>query len=262
MIDVQATTTTDGGAMEYRFASLLHPDTTGYLVSTDSTAYWDQAYRAVGPLCTWAAKYDTYGHGTVQHAPERVLTRPDFEDFCASLADAALRDPELAARVAARWEHEESDRRILFLGGLRYDGKKTRYYNRRDMKASAADTRRHDKRWEPVPDFADGGVPAVYRMLVQGEHRMGLLGDYALYNRCREVLNRHLDTYAGADPAEYFDIDRQDRWTVHQAYLALVGVVDAAVARRGAETQLDCWRNNTESRRRAAEAPPAEDSAA
>ena len=73
---------------QHRFASLSRQNI-GYIVSSDSMLFWDQAYHSsTRVVATWAGEYDTCGDGLTQHSPAGVVREAAFADYLASLAQA------------------------------------------------------------------------------------------------------------------------------------------------------------------------------
>lgn len=220
-----------------RFLSLSNPDKYGYLIF----AKGECNQRSHRPLCDWAYFYETYGDSQVQHSKEVLVQDEMFADFLGSLA-AYLKDhPEDVEMVAKHWPNYLPTRsRILFLAGLRHKDGKTQYYHKTEDKVSSAENRRHDKRWEVVPDTANGTARAVIQMLgFQGSY---VIDWYARWDRVDEVLRDNDGSWTNV--AKELNVEGQG-WT-DQAWSAVDGLVKAFRQKEHAERYLESYKSNVE----------------
>jgi hypothetical protein len=172
--------------------------------------FWDQACRSsVRVVATWAGEYDTCGDGLTQHGPAGVVGEFAFADYMSSLAQAMLDDPTVAPIVDRVYPcMTASQHEILFFAGVKpAKNGKSRYYCRSERKVSTAESRRHDRRWLPVPDWADGSVEAVHRLIdldesgeSQWHNTTGLLRVFCEFEHIVETMN-----VAGLHPHDLWD---------------------------------------------------------
>ena len=147
----------------FRFVSLEHPDTTAYLVQKAPDFSTRNRY-AIG-VAEWAFQYDTYGDGLIQHACEIGVPLERMGDFLASLTTHLLSVPHDVEETVKYWPTPElsiSYHEVRFLLNLHYDLDKTRYFNLDEGKVSSSESKRHDKRWAVVPEWANGTLGTVY----------------------------------------------------------------------------------------------------
>ena len=143
---------------DFRFESLTRKET-GYSWESNYNAhdngYFRQPGRCIAPEVN---EYQTYGDGMTQHSKSWVVSSDNIQDFLVSLVVFLKDNPDYIETVSGRWPHDEIPRdRVRFYEGLRYDPEKHRQlYNNETKKKSSADSKRHDKRWQEVPNFADG----------------------------------------------------------------------------------------------------------
>ena len=245
--------------MQARFLSLNHSQETGYLVDRD-TYYRSGIKSAVD----WASKYQTYDDGITQHAEQDPLVLNDLEDFLASLAIYLLEGSpdreEHLALIERCWPKNYSlnNQRILFLAGLRPKEGKTTYFCLTDNKVSNADSKKHDKRWIEVPDWADGSPGTVYRLAFQtdGSDFRDALTRYALYDEIRDFLSQIFGIW-GKHPVSWLlgNEDNHDRINLHfsQAFESVDLLIKAARTAESARLSLECYLSNTKSKREPAE---------
>lgn len=229
------------GVSMIRFLSLQKPTEMAYVVHTDWMEYRDR--NSACPVCQWAGFYCTYGDGIVQHSPDLAVQREMLADFCASLAQHLQVNPGDVEVVAKHWpNHLPSRSRILFLAGLRYkDDGKRRYFHEHDDKVSAAESKRHDKRWEEVPTWADGSLSAVMSLLNQRGYSW--LHSYATWLHAAQVLRDEHGTYSNVD-----DQLKLPEWT-HYAFEAVNERVQAFRLLASADRFLNCWKTCMENKK-------------
>lgn len=216
---------------------------------------FDQRYRAVGYLAVWAGMYPTYGDGLIQHGPESVVYKGYFSDYLVSLADHLLKNPEACEFLSLNWPQrtEPLFENMVFAFSVKYKEGKTQYYNLQDRKVSSADSKRHDKRWEEVPSWADGSVESAYRILLPS-HENGLIAQFHLFKQCCYHAYKVLG-YWGKQPLDYFGL-RDTQPDVDTAWSALDAIVNAYREKSTAERLLQSYKYNLEieeERKRAAE---------
>ncbi len=155
---------------DFRFDSLSRD---GIAYSWDSNyhsienGYFKQPGRCIAPE---ANEYQTYDDGMVQHSPLWAVSSDNVQDFIISLLFFLKDNTEYIETVAYRWPHEKIlNDRVKFYESLKYDSEKYKQplYNKETLKKSNAESKRHDRRWEEIPNFADGSFIAVFRFLLE-----------------------------------------------------------------------------------------------
>src|SRR5262249_44623856 len=138
-----------------------------YTWHEDRFDLWDQTRRAPC-LSSQAGRWECYNDPGVQHTPEGAVSREQLGDYCASLLTYLLAHPEDTAIVAKGWDFPPTAEQGLFFEGLRFKERKRQWFSRSHRKVSTADSKRHDRRWEEIPSWADGSFGAILR-LAQGQ---------------------------------------------------------------------------------------------
>lgn len=254
----------------FRFASLASPDKTGYVLCTDHQALWDVNYGR-DTLSYCSGQYDTYGDGLTAHSSTYGVGKDQFGDYCASLA-AWLLEPaaneyqqkekdEALKSLAWNWP-SPSVERIRWLAALK-PAEEKRWYNLSDRKISKSDSKRHDKRWNEVPEatreiWRDGDVKLSFwgnvtqrvdRMIWDAldQPRRKIFEHFAelmhIYETLREEYNL---SWAADDPNHPCDIMGLDHKRVWNAFNALSELVTAWRARERAGVDLFNWRQSNE----------------
>ena len=171
----------------FRFKSLTRENIV-YTFTSDSMEHWKQAYHMTGVVSRHFAEYNTYGDGDVQHTPQTVCHKNNIEDLFASLAAHLSVNAEDMAKFfnSLAWPTDRhSERDIRFALSIKYNEKKRQYFSTQENKVSSADSKRHDRRWNEVPSYADGSVESAYRLLYQDHFE--LLDCIILYTRIQRV---------------------------------------------------------------------------
>ena len=148
---------------DFRFPSLTRKDIAYYWRSnyhTENNGFFRQPASFIAPE---ANEYVTYGDGMTQHGPAYAVPATEIQDFLLSLASYLRENPEDIESVSYRWHTIDIRREAInFYKFLKYDPDKTSYYNSETLKKSSAPSRRHDKRWAEIPNYADGSLKAVF----------------------------------------------------------------------------------------------------
>lgn len=241
----------------FRFPSILHPETTGYVFHGDSMELWDACYRAVGAVWLHAGRFATLGDGMTQHANEIPVTREQFHDFLASFAafltTSDLSDEDRAAVVSA-WPSDVSREEVEFALSVKYREGKRQYFSTSERKVSSADGKRNDRRWEPVTEFNDGSVNSALGIILKGSARY-LLEVYHLREQVLDYSER-ADAGSSAITLKIVDPERagycDNTLIVEQAYGACASAIGAFRAMMNAKRQVESYRRNTENPDKAA----------
>jgi hypothetical protein len=127
-------------------------------------SYWKDQHHRIGG---WCGQFDTYGDGLTQHSPETPVRKENMADYLASLAQHLLDNPESIEVVSRKFGCGANVRFVRFMAGVRFNEKKPQFYNRSELKVTSSASKRHDRRWEEVPSWADGSADALWRLTYQ-----------------------------------------------------------------------------------------------
>jgi len=166
---------------------------------------WDFARGAIhGDV----KEYQTYGDGETRHSPAYSSIADNTYDFLVSLAHFLNSNPDKAKELsqAMFWPSHTYRKNIKFYSELKANGKE-QYYSINELKTSRAESKRHDKRWEIVPEWADGSFQATFRFLE--EKKYGSLERLCLYNELRDFYSEEHDSYCSI---EGFGINSTEEW--------------------------------------------------
>jgi hypothetical protein len=230
----------------------LHNPAIAYTLHNSSTDLWDSWYRSSHrALAAWAGQFEVYNDYPVQHSHESIVIREQFADYCASLAKGLTdTDPALLQQAGECYaldelipdKHSRSETKLQFFHALIYKETKTQYYNARERRVSTSSSKRHDKRWEELPSWADGSAEACYRLWHTDDGPRGLLESYALYAWIRERF-AEITGYYAEHPQEYFKIEG-GRPETGQAFEAMQSAVTAARQLAWSKTQFETYCGN------------------
>lgn len=146
--------------------------------------------------------FQTLGDGMTAHSPAWPITRENMVDYLFSLAAAMLDDADL--RSAASYEIRavgiEADsiefaRTVLYKEIDQSKKFQRRYYSIAERKISMSESKRHDKRYEEVPRWADGEIESVQRLLWQ-DHYDGIR-TFALMHAIAEHFRKTENRFYG-----------------------------------------------------------------
>lgn len=190
--------------------------------------------------------------GLTQHASRTYVQTERWVDFFASLA-MYLQEPGMLNRtdehmktIADLWPRETYHKKIDFFLELRHDEKKKRFYEKGDLKTSTAPTKANDRRWEPVPTWADGGITAAMQFLACSWY--GSLERFALYLQVRErfyELNNWYGDDDGDDDGNGIGYGkRQDFRDLQTSFRCVSLLVDAYRAQEDARRSLERLKHN------------------
>jgi len=139
-----------------RFKSLGNPKI-AYAWGYSSEAYFgDRGFSRA------SFRYDTYGDGMIQHSPFYRVSPDDAVDYLLSMARFLLDHPE--DRDINSWLGDWDYQLFTFLQKLRHKEGKALYYSKSERKVTSAPAKQFDKRYEEVPEWADGLFGAVFRL--------------------------------------------------------------------------------------------------
>lgn len=192
---------------QFAFPSRFHKDRA--YVCGHSDALWDACFNArramrLGQFCGW---YPTYGDGLTQHGHVCAVLEDQFHEYLGSLAAWLMEHPEDLESASDAWPRRGrfAQKHLAWAATVKKTDKR-RYYSRSEMKVSSSDNKRHDKRWEEVPDYADGSFESSVRLLGVLEHG-DLLDKYMELNDARTMWAEMFDQYAYM-PHSYLGLER------------------------------------------------------
>lgn len=216
------------------FASMAHNDKLGY--AFDSMAFTTHRQAEVDPNLL---RFDTYGDGLTAHSPDSPITRDLFVDYCYSLAEHLQAHPELAdvgiaVNLNPRFDHAHFE----FASQVKHSGK-ARWYSLAKHKISSSESKRNDRRYEPVPDWADGSYLSTNRLL--WSEYDSFLRTFARLVALHDWWGERFDDYPAEMPG-LGDIPHHEKHEQRAAWLALQNVFQALEALRRAKGQIDSYR--------------------
>jgi hypothetical protein len=234
------------------FPSLMHRDDRCYTIH-DNSYDLDHSYRTnTNHLADWAGRFDTYGDGITQHSPEYPALIEDFPDYCGSLASfimAGGQNAEIAAKYLAdcAWWNCTSTQFVRFAITVKYDENKRRYFSKDAQKTSTSDAKRHDRRWEEIPSWANGGIESVYKLALP-DFGLAFLARYATADFVRDTYAEETGGWAGRIP-ELLGMDEHQKKLWHdedwsQAFSSINQIRIAYRYMDASRRTLECWKNN------------------
>lgn len=193
---------------------------------------WDKLYE-----------FDSYGDGTTQHSPLCLVVSYNGLDSIASWAkylvehretwnDLDLYDFRPLTNIST----------VKFFQSLRYNEKKPVYYNANDLKKSSAGSKQYDKRWEKIPDWADGSIDAIY--FFQSKAFYTYLDQFRLIDQIREHVYNMTGAYHSIDTEKYFNLDT-DAWRNLRDAVSIIERIYGVVRGEDSVTRgFSCLENN------------------
>ena len=191
-------------------------------------------------------EFDTLGDGSTQHTPSMFVYPVNALDALSSLAKHLTSNREQWADLDAfDWRELTSRDEVAFYASLKYNEDKTVYYNASERKKSASRSKQHDKRWEEIPSWADGGLDAIYSFVCKSYY--SYLDRFRLLDQVRDLLSE-ISGYYSVDTEKHFGIDQTD-WNNTRDAISIIGYVYASVrAADLAMRNMSCLENNYISR--------------
>jgi len=164
-------------------------------VGNPEVAYtWHESYYELRDqlrgdhLSANAGFFLTYGDELCQHSGESIVQKDNMGDYLLSLASHLMEYPDNVRVVSGSWPRSDGGDKAQFACTIRYKEGKRTYYSWIDRKVSGSDSKRHDKRWEEVPTWADGSFDSVFR-LACGNYR-DAIERYVIADTCKEEVKR------------------------------------------------------------------------
>lgn len=188
-------------------------------------------------------EYLIYDDGMVQHSPARSVSVESIGDALASLAVYLRDNPDTIEIVAHNWRpnwNKPGRATIDFFSGLKYNPDKKAYYSTSDLKRSTAPGKANDRRWEEIPNWADGKFISIFRFLIEGKSHYGAIERYALWLDIRQemeypyISDKETIDWLGFIPDVH----------VSRAFDAVQAFVDSHQQAKNARLQVDCLLEN------------------
>ena len=150
--------------MQFRFSSIEAPEQRAYVFDSSVSIDRSNLYSPVDPSLMF---YSTYGDGMIAHSPNSPISIDMLCDYCYSLAEFLLQHQELTETVYWHFDSPVDEVMIEFASKIIYKPDKERWYSLSERKISASESKRHDRRYERVPEWADGLYESIVRILRQ-----------------------------------------------------------------------------------------------
>jgi hypothetical protein len=205
--------------------------------------------RHEGFLAFWAGTFPTFGDGLTQHGHEYTLGADHFGAYCASLTHFILESGEPQAVEAGKllvsaW-HQAPAQKVQFALRVKHRPDRRQWYSLGEEKVSTSESRRHDRRWEEVPEWADGSLAAVWRLL-RPDWDLGLLNLYGMAEEIRDEFYRQTQSYP-CTAAELIGLkwNRGEALLNRQAFQAMRHACSAFGLLDQARGTLGCWKSNS-----------------
>jgi len=194
-------------------------------------------------------KYATYGDGMTAHTPDYAISSDEFVDYCYSFADWMLANPAEAVDLSSLYKLTQQCRPevLEFAASVKYKAAKEpggyvkpMYYSLDQRKISGSENKRHDKRYEEITKYHDGGHESMYRILVKDFHSP--LHSFLIQLEIRDYLqtidgNLYLPTPRLGEPPTDGDLGRRGS-NQKDAYSALKSTLTALFAMETVRSQV------------------------
>ena len=235
---------------QFRFASLQHGATIGYLF--DSTEWVPSSRMGSNAVADWAQQYGTYGDGNVQHEDASFVRTDGMADYLRSLAVHLLSSRMTAVAddldaVAHAWpNHCMGDDALEFALTVKHRQDKTVYYSLAECKVSSAESKRHDKRWDEIPEWANGTVKSAYGLVSRARAgAMTTMERYDLANRLVDVFRRVEKSHFGS-PCRLVDesMDWPQSNAIDEGFRVVDSLVQSLQLRQYAERAVESIQRN------------------
>ena len=229
----------------FKFASLSHPAKYGYAYSTET---WSSSSET----CGYFRQFETYGDGLIQHSSDWSVTFDFLTDYCASLAEAMLTNPDLVRAVGSAFRADVDEEIIPFAASVVFNEEKDAWHSSKRRfvsiglrKIATAKVAEHDKRYVELNKYMDGSLASIMRLICD-EYTNGL----TRYLRSEAVRiwggnQKHRPSF-GEGWNEYFGGDWQKKNALRLAVTACRSLVEAADKRSSAEDALTSYKQNIE----------------
>jgi len=173
-----------------RFHSLTRPE---YCYETAD----EVNYRDGNVIDSRLHEYWAGNDGIVKHAHSYAIPTENWIDFFASLADYLHTHKEDIKEIATYFPLPLCHKKIDFFLTLKYDADKRRYYNASELKVSSSPSKANDRRWELVPEWANGSSESCLRFLVTYDKALYRFAYYLQIRDRAYELNNYSDPMPG-----------------------------------------------------------------
>lgn len=145
-------------------------------------------------IASVAQEFQTYGDGLVQHSPSSPVHPENFYDFLISLAAKIVEDPSetVIEVIDSAWPRELSYKEVVAALKVKDKEGVVQYYDTRDYTVSRSAGKMHDRRYEKVPDWANGTVLSAIRLMSYGH---SLLRNFKMVLQVADINYRLSDRY-------------------------------------------------------------------
>ncbi len=221
--------------MKHHFKSLLHSSSTAFTWhSNTDNDLWQRARTISFPLGTTMGVYQTYGDGITPHSSESVATRTHFQDWCFSFARYLYDELMLHHANPKHWTRSSSlqaavipDSWIDFLRTVKHSEKKDQWFSMKQCKVGSGKNLQYDKRYIPVPAYANGSPESVYKLAyassVEEREWLTFMDHYSLIT----CIQTRLETSMTDSLEDLFKGEPSENWSHHrQAWRALQRVLE------------------------------------
>jgi hypothetical protein len=193
-------------------------------------------------------EYETYGDGITKHSGSWMAHTDNILDCIASLAIFAMDhkdDEEFKSWLTSFWPRPVDEKSIDFALTVKFDEKKTKYYNLQERKISSSEKLQYDKRWSEIPQWCVGNLESVLRLIVPDYYHDALTLFY-YYTEVRSYLAQKLDWYDSVDG--YFigwqPTDNYQSMQLQSAFYVINSIVKSWQYADNAQRSLDCLKHN------------------
>lgn len=188
-------------------------------------------------------EFPTYDDGLTQHGCCSSVAVENFVDCLASMARYLFHHPEDMEQVENIWPNRDYKKDIAFAASIKYDAEKTRYYSMQEMKVSASDKKRHDRRYEMVPEWADGSLQSIFRLLTLDWSYQGVITRFDLYRQIKDYV-LDLNGWFGPGIDGHGIGSSEDMYSLNDSFSAVRLQVEAYRKMYHAKRVYECLMNN------------------
>ena len=225
---------------------------TAFTIHNNTYDIDDSRRSGSAKLAEWAGQFQTYADEMTQHSPEwQVLSEPaEWANYCESLAIFVLSDSPEAREAGDMLRYHlyhssyAEPAAVTFAMSVKHKEGKRQYYSMSDRKVSTSESKRHDRRWEEVPEWADGSLASVWRLLKPG-YDMGALPLYIRAAAIRDEYNVQTGNYTLAVNSMIgLEWERPIALYLRQVTDAIVAIAKAYGQLDSARSTMSCYQSN------------------
>lgn len=171
--------------MHIRFKSITRHGI-GYVIQPYS---WTHSRDYSQILSDHMFEYPTYGDGLTIHGEPYEVSKDWFVDCLGSLAAYLFENPNSQddlKDIEGFWPTDIDNSKMDFYMGLKFNPDKPMYYSANEYKVSNGKSKAYDRRWELVPEWADGTMAATLRFLRGATGRRGAVEVFGMYLQLKD----------------------------------------------------------------------------